>query len=109
MFLQPATNLSATQSSRPLSTAAVPNGAFSRVQKAAGAFTADGGMETGNTRQQSVTTLLSLDKKPAMAPSSAPIGILLATPIGEALALGEAFRFSFAISDSMPTVVNYGC
>jgi hypothetical protein len=80
--LQPAANISAVQSLRPLSTTSVPNGAFSRVQKAVSAFSADGGVEMVSSRQQSVATLLNLDKKPVMAQSSAPIGILLATPIG---------------------------
>jgi hypothetical protein len=77
--------MSAVQSIRPLSTATIPNGAFSRVQKVVSTLSADGGAEAVSSRQQSVATLLSIDKKPVIAPSSAPIGILLATPIGKCL------------------------
>ena len=80
---QPTASISASQVLRPMSSATMPNGSFSRVQKPAGTFSSDGGLELINSRQQSVATLLSLDKKPVIAPSSAPIGILLAAPIGE--------------------------
>jgi len=68
---------------RPMPIATLPNGAFNRVQKPIGTFSSEGSFEVTSSRQQSVTTLLSLDKKPVMASSSAPIGIILAAPIGE--------------------------
>ena len=85
MFQQPGTIISTPSSIRPMPIAALPNGAFNRVQKPAGTFSSEGSFEGMSSRHQSVTTLLSLDKKPVMASSSAPIGIILAAPIGECL------------------------